>query len=298
MTSVPRTLCAALVALFLAGEIVPHAQQRQGGRGGIGQRGGGQRGTPPPQGQRQGGPAATAAASRVQTRSYLFPETNEQLEYAVFVSTKVNKDEKSPLVIYLHGLGTPPATFLRRVAGAAQDAGYIVATPMGYNLQGWYGANGPGGGRGTQRNVGELSEKDVMYVLERMRQEFNIDDRRIYLAGQSMGGAGALFLGARHRERWAAVAATAPAIRTARQKPMDLAEAIAMPFMLIHGDADRAVPIEQTREWVTKMREMKMAVEFIEIRGGGHADALDQGAPHVFKFFNKHVKALVDRFLI
>lgn len=283
--------------LVVAGAAGPAGEQAQRGRGGIGtgqrgtgQRGTGQRGTPPTQGQRRGGAFDSGAASRVQTRSYLFTETNETLEYAVFVSSKVKPDAKSPLVIYLHGLGTPPEPFLRRVAGAAQDAGYIVATPMGYNVQGWYGANGPGGGRGAVRNVGELSEKDVLNVLARMREEFNIDDRRIYLAGQSMGGAGALFLGVKHRDIWAAVAASAPAIRTAHQNPRDLEPAAGLPFILIHGDADRAVPVDQTREWAAAMKALTMTYEFVEIRGGTHSDALEQGAPLVFKFFNKHVR--------
>jgi predicted esterase len=303
-TVVARVATAAAVALALlqpgAAGAADSAGGQQRGRGpgqgagtggGTGQRGGqagGQRGMP--QGMRRGGASDTGAASRVQTRSYLFSETNEPLEYAVFVSSKVKATEKSPLVIYLHGLGTPPVPFLRRVAPAAQDAGYIVATPMGYNVQGWYGANGPGGGRGAVRNVGELSEKDVMNVLARMREEFNIDDRRIYLAGQSMGGAGALYLGVKHRDIWAAVAASAPAIRTQHQKPADLEPAVTTPFILIHGDADRAVPVEQSREWAAAMKAMKMTYEYVEIRGGGHSDALEQGAPKVFKFFDKHVK--------
>jgi predicted esterase len=297
-TAAPAVASLAVVlAVLQSGPVGARhpSEDQQRGRGGMGlggrQGGTGQRGMPPPQGMRRGGAFDNGAASRVQSRSYVFPETNEPLEYAVFVSSKVKPDVKSPLVIYLHGLGTSPVQFLRRVAPAAQDAGYIVATPMGYNVQGWYGANGPGGGRGAVRNVGELSEKDVMNVLARMREEFSIDDRRIYLAGQSMGGAGALFLGVKHRDIWAAVAASAPAIRTQHQAPADLEPAAAMPFILIHGDADRAVPVELSREWAAAMKALKMTYVYVEIRGGGHSDALDQGAPKVFKFFDKHVRA-------
>jgi predicted peptidase len=74
---------------------------------------------------------------------------------------------------------------------------------MGYSTTGWYGANGPGRPVGTT-SVGELSEKDVIRVLDRMKEEFKIDERRIDLAGHSMGGAGALFLGIKHKDVWAA----------------------------------------------------------------------------------------------
>ncbi len=39
---------------------------------------------------------------------------------------------------------------------------------------------------------------------------FSVDDKR-YLMGHSMGGAGALFLGPKHVDQWAAVASMAPA---------------------------------------------------------------------------------------
>src|SRR6185295_11370904 len=53
----------------------------------------------------------------------------------------------------------------------------------------------PGFGGGNQpANLRELSEKDAMNVLAMVRKEFKIDDKRIYIMGHSMGGAGALYL--------------------------------------------------------------------------------------------------------
>ena len=262
----------------------------QGNAGVSAQRGmGGQRGAAR-EGNRRGGRASSGAAARIERRSYYFAETQENIEYAVFVSTKVDAKKKSPLVIGLHGLGTPPALWLSRIADAAESAGYIVAAPMGYNVQGWYGANGASSGRGGVPNLGELSERDVMNVLDIMRHEFNVDERRIYLAGHSMGGAGALHLGLKHKDIWAAVAASAPAVRTQFHSPADLEQARGLPIILIHGDADRAIPVEQTRQWAEKMKALDMPYEYREIRGGTHASTLDQGAPEIFRFFDKHVR--------
>ena len=44
-----------------------------------------------------------AVDPRVQQRTYTFEETNEQMPYALFVSSKVTKDKKSPLIVSLHG---------------------------------------------------------------------------------------------------------------------------------------------------------------------------------------------------
>src|SRR5438552_4617840 len=130
----------ALAAGFLIASLQVHlaqqpGQQPQPGAAAAGQRGG--RGAIDP---------------RVQQRTYLFPDTNEKLPYAVFVSSKVSKDKKNPLIIALHGLGGDQNTMMRANAlQLAEEGGYIMVGPMGYNSGGWYGAParfGGGGGRG------------------------------------------------------------------------------------------------------------------------------------------------------
>jgi predicted peptidase len=110
----------------------------------------------------QPGPGAPAAAGqpggrraidpRVQQHTYRFADTNEELPYAVFVSSKVSKDKKNPLIVALHGLGGDQNTMMRANAlQLAEEGGYIMVGPMGYNSGGWYGAParfGTGGGRG------------------------------------------------------------------------------------------------------------------------------------------------------
>jgi predicted peptidase len=222
----------------------------------------------PPQGRGRGvaaprgwGPGTSAAAGRIQKRTYVLTETNETIEYDIFVSKKVDVTKPSPLVIALHGLGNPPDRWLPRITDAVQKAGYIVAAPMGYTVTGWYGANGPGRPVGST-NVGALSEKDVMNVLDLMKKEFNVDDRRIYLVGHSMGGAGALFLGIKHKDIWAAVAASSAAVRTNLHTPDELEQATGLPIMFMHGDADRAVPVQLTREWVAKAKSLNLTYEY------------------------------------
>lgn len=118
-----------------------------------------QLGQQPGQQPAPGAPAATgqrggrgAVDPRVQQRSYVFPDTGEKLAYAVFVSSKVSKDKKNPLIVALHGLGGDQNTMMRANAlQLAEDGGYIMVGPMGYNSGGWYGAParfGTGGGRG------------------------------------------------------------------------------------------------------------------------------------------------------
>ena len=42
---------------------------------------------------------------RVQIRMHHFAETNQDIPYSLFVSSKVKKNKKAPLIVTLHGIG-------------------------------------------------------------------------------------------------------------------------------------------------------------------------------------------------
>ena len=88
---------------------------------------------------------------RVEIREYLFPDTNEMLPYAVFVSSKVTKDKKAPMVLALHGYSGNYGTFMRTgCVDEAEKNGYILVGVMGYNPSAPFGATmGMRGRRGT-----------------------------------------------------------------------------------------------------------------------------------------------------
>src|SRR5687768_15842295 len=164
--------------------------------------------------------------SRVQIRTHHFAETNEDIPYALFVSSKVRKDQKAPMIVTLHGLGGTHTTMMRPNAiDLAEAGGYILLAPMGYNPRGWFGAPAPQGRRGAPPpnapapaaaapgaatpnpqaaapgrrgggpggnapndppNLRELSEKETWQVIELVRKEFKVDDDRTYVMGHSM----------------------------------------------------------------------------------------------------------------
>src|SRR6266581_3235726 len=80
-------------------------------------------------------------------------------------------------------------------SGLAQQAATATpGAPEGTPRAGKGGGAPKGQPNNDPPNLRELSEKDVMNVLELVRKEFNVDDRRTYLMGHSMGGAGTLYL--------------------------------------------------------------------------------------------------------
>ena len=138
-------------------------------------------------------------------------------------------------------------------------------------------------------NLRELSEKDVMNVLDIVHKEFNVDERRIYLMGHSMGGAGTLHLGVKYASIWAALAPIAPA--AFGLNPDILAEIKSMPVMFVHGDIDEAVPVAMTRRWVDKLKELNMTHEYNEMPGVSHGPVITDALPSIYEFFSKHSKS-------
>jgi predicted peptidase len=128
----------------------------------------------------------------------------------------------------------------------------------------------------------------VLNVLELVRKEFNIDERRTYLMGHSMGGAGTFHLAVKYPGNWAATASIAPA--AFGLQPASLSAIPDMPMMIVHGDADTAVPIDVGRSWAQAMKELKMTHQYIEVPGGDHGNVISIGMPDIFAFFAKYSK--------
>jgi len=289
-----------------------------------------------PAGQGKGGGKGFAQDPRAQTRTYHFEDSNEDLPYSLYVSSKVKKGQRAPMIVTLHGLGAPQTIMMGAAAiDLAEEGGYILVAPMGYNTGGWYGSpqfsGGPGRGRGKAAppapgddkgappaapnaapnpggpakgkgfggigganqpaNLRELSEKDVMNVIAMVRKEFKVDDKRMYIMGHSMGGAGALYLGSKYPKMFAAVAAEAPAAfwqtRKETLQPMKDAK---VPVMIVHGDIDEVVPVANSQAWVDVMKELKMDYEFVEQPGITHGPVIQSGLKPIYAFFAKHKK--------
>jgi predicted esterase len=96
-----------------------------------------------------------------------------------------------PLTVWLHGRGDK-VTDLQFIdermhkPGQFQPGGCIILHPFGRQCLGYQLAG----------------EADVLEAIEAVKRAYRIDDRRILLAGFSMGGAGAWHLGAHYADHW------------------------------------------------------------------------------------------------
>jgi len=278
-TSVATLAAAALAALALAQAGIAQPTPGNG---------------PPANGPPRG-PMAIAPDPRVQQKSYTFAPTGEEMKYTLYVSSKVKPDVPAPLIVALHGLGGDANFIVRgRLVDLAEEGGYIVVGPMGYNVGGWYGSPVIALGNQPMRpNLTELSELDVLTVLQMARSQFNVDPNRIYLVGHSMGGAGTIFLAQKHADYFAAAAAIAPAAFMMQRDQKDILGPIMaahLPLMITQGDKDPVVPPVNTRTWATAMDELGMEHEYVEMPGRDHGSIIADSMPDIFRFFAAHTR--------
>jgi poly(3-hydroxybutyrate) depolymerase len=225
-------------------------------------------------------------------RHYRLDAANEILPYRTYVPTTYTGAKAFPLIIALHGLGGTEDAFFdnyeKKLPPLAESHGYIVASPLGYRVDGSYGwgLGTPPADPNTKRTQ-DFSEQDVMQVLARVRQLYKIDDSRIYLMGHSMGAIGTWKIAPKFPDIWAAIApfsgsgaaATLERIRN-------------VPEIIVHGDADPTVNVAGSRAMVAKLKELGTEFKYIEVPGGLHSDVVAPNIAAVIDFFDAHRKAV------
>jgi predicted peptidase len=184
---------------------------------------------------------------------------------------------KAPLVLYLHGsgglgddnekqlaLGNVFGTHLWAFPESQQRFPCFVVAPQ--TDRGWanYQESPAGGPARLVAGFGE-GARVALEIVRALVREFAIDERRIYVAGQSMGGAGAWNLIA-HRPQVFAAAVICCGSRTLD----DVAHAVRTPIWNFHGDADQTVPVAVSRDRIAALRKAGGRPVYTEYAGVDH----------------------------
>jgi len=123
-------------------------------------------------------------------------------KYYLFVPHGYTGDKEFPLILFLHGAGERgddgEAPVKQGIGNAIKfkqnekSFPFFVIFPQ-CKAKGFWRAGGPDADR-------------AMAILDTVMKEYKIDEKRLYLTGLSMGGAGTWSLAAAHPEKWAAIA--------------------------------------------------------------------------------------------
>jgi predicted esterase len=240
----------------------------------------------------KGGKAPFAGRTGDFKRHYLLDAAGEVMPYRMYVPKGYTVSRTYPLIVMLHGLGGTEDSFFdgydHKLLPLAEQHGYIIAAPLGYRVDGSYGWGlGTAPADPVVRRMQDYSEQDVMRVLDLVRQQYRIDNSRIYLAGHSMGAIGTWKIAPKYPDQWAALGMFAGS-----GAPATLDRIKTVPEFVVHGDADPTVNVAGSRAMVAKMKELGIDVNYIEVPGGTHSDVVAPNFAAMFEFFNAHRKTV------
>lgn len=234
-----------------------------------------------------------------QYRIYNFPGTGESIPYRLFVPSRWTPATKLPMLVTLRAGNTVDGPYRagNDLVKVAEQRGYIVVTPMGYRglSQPYYGspyqiarpnAAAPAAGWTQQEN--ERAEQDVLYVMDLVAKEYNVDPSRVYLHGQNPSGSGAMHLAAKYTDRFAAVViSSAPIVYDAY--PFDRLKG-KLALLVIHGDQDTVNPIAASQKMADAAKAAGIDTTYATVPGGTHLEAYLTYAAQIFDFLDKRHK--------
>jgi acetyl esterase/lipase len=227
-----------------------------------------------------------------------------------------------PAVVLVHGGGmwTGSRAHMEHPARQLARAGYI-AFSVDYRLV--------DATTGDHRWPAQLddAQRAVRWVRA-YAADYGVDPERVGAFGWSAGGQLAALLGTRHTRDVTAPMAShssrvtcvvdlagdvdlaaytrAPALhevvallggtvqevpdRYRDASPLSWIDQHTAPFLVIHGDRDDVVPIEQSRRLVVALRAAGVEVEYVELTGTGHDDLTwGRVGPEVLAFLARHL---------
>jgi dienelactone hydrolase len=209
------------------------------------------------------------------------------------------KDALTGIVLTLHGAGVHARNQADCYANK-KDLWIVAPTnrrPFGFDWQDW-------------------GRADAYEVLKDATGRFHTVESRVYLTGHSMGGHGTWHLGANDPDRWLAIAPCAAwesfdsygggpregdlsdlwrGADLAGDTPVLIPNLAQLPIFILHGEADKTVPVEEAKRMEAALREAGGAPQFHFEPDKGHwydgdaspgVDCVDW--PGIFALFAEH----------
>jgi predicted peptidase len=234
-----------------------------------------------------------------QYRVYEFPGTGESIPYRLFVPSRWKPGARQPLLVTLRAGQSVdnPYREPNTLVSEAERRGYLVVTPMGYRplRQPYYGSkyqiarpNAPAPAEGWTPQEDERAEQDVLNVIDLVSKEYGVDTSRIFLHGQNPSGSGALHLGAKYPDRFAALVISSGPI-VFDTYPWDRIKG-RMGLLVIHGDQDTTNPMEASKRMAEAAKAAGINAVYATVPGGTHLAAYLTYASQIYDFLDTQRK--------
>lgn len=162
--------------------------------------------------------------------------------------------ENTPVIIFLHG-----ASLCGHNLNTVRRYGPLDAIVKGREIDALTIV--------PQNSGGAWSPRKIMQVLDWVRTNYKCDTTRVYVLGMSLGGFGTMDVCGSYPNRIAAGMALCGG--TSLKDVSGLGQ---LPFWIIHGTADRAVSISQSKSVVDKLQSAHLdsRLRYDWLEGGNH----------------------------
>lgn len=216
---------------------------------------------------------APPLAARFEARSYSDPQ-GETMPYRLF-RPRIEAGHTYPLVLFLHGSGGSGTDNVKQLDRANWFGGLVWALPENQRRHPCF-IVAPQSDRNwppVRLREGQLPEillgpgfdRLAVDIVEKLCGEFPVDRKRIYVTGQSMGGAGTWHVLAQWPEVFAAGVPVC-----GRAHPDTLAKMVGTPIWCFHGESDEIEPVETARRIIAGLRRLGGKPLYTEYPGVEH----------------------------
>ena len=224
-------------------------------------------------------------------------------EALVHVPAKA-KTEAAPVVFAFHGHGGSMNNAARTFAMHTLWPEAITVYMQGLNTPGQL-TDPEGKKPGWQHGIGAEGDRDLRFfdaVLASLRQDYRVDDRRIYSMGHSNGGGFTYLLWAARGDQFAAFAPSAAAA------PRLLAQLKPKPVLHVAGENDPLVKFEWQQQTMNALRKInecgegqpweksctrypsKIGAPVVTLIHPGTHQFLSEAPAIMVKFFKEHAR--------
>ena len=193
----------------------------------------------------------------------------ENLLYRLFVPQNYEQGTKYPLVVYLHGGAGTGNDNRKQIDGGN---GYLIDLFTGNETQARYPSFVVAPQSPTQegwiRNdrMSPTRQLRLVYeMIDELQRAYSIDDRRVYVAGQSMGGFGTFAIISEYPRSFAAGVALCGGGDKSK-----VARLLNTPIWAFHGAKDEAVPVGSSRTIVAAIKDAGGQVRYTEYADTDH----------------------------
>lgn len=152
-------------------------------------------------------------------------EPGSAIGYFLRVPATYRSDRPAPLLVYLSGGAGLALDGVNTANDVIANTDYLVLYPQAGDY--WW--------------TPEAAQR-VDAALRDTLNEFNVDRDRIYIAGFSNGGTGALYMAALWPQRFAAVVSLMGAGQCNEEVRMGLPNLLNLPMLFVHGEKDELIP--------------------------------------------------------